>query len=155
MPFKIKGETKKLRGTLANVSADNPAACLMGGLKQLHSAFRKCRFCMAEDRIMQTRVLLNFSTCKSFLITNSCTYNYIVQRISCSAKDSRATATHCREAEGDLLSDHHAITNGVTRDSIFNRSRYFHVIDGMSPDIMHDILEGKFLIIVIFIHLLV
>jgi len=31
---------------------------------------------------------------------------------------------------------------GVCSESILNSSRYFHVVDGLSPDIMHDVLEG-------------
>ena len=33
-------------------------------------------------------------------------------------------------------------TFGVTNDSILNTSRFFHVINGIPPDIMRDILEG-------------
>ena len=32
--------------------------------------------------------------------------------------------------------------NGVNRSSILDESRYFHVVDSISPDIMHDLLEG-------------
>lgn len=43
--------------------------------------------------------------------------------------------------------DHFTITlllhnYGVTENSVLNSSRYFHVVDGLAPDIMHDILEG-------------
>ena len=31
----------------------------------------------------------------------------------------------------------------MERDSILNQSAYFHVLRGLLPDIMHDILEGK------------
>lgn len=40
------------------------------------------------------------------------------------------------------LHDHVAITYGITDESILNSSRYFHVLDGLVPDIMHDMLEG-------------
>ena len=30
----------------------------------------------------------------------------------------------------------------MVENSILNGSRYFHVIDGLVPDIMHDMLEG-------------
>ena len=33
-------------------------------------------------------------------------------------------------------------TYGIRRDSILNRSRYFHVTNALAPDVMHDILEG-------------
>ena len=35
-----------------------------------------------------------------------------------------------------------AITYGVSRDSILNSSKFFHVTEGLAPDIMHDVLEG-------------
>lgn len=35
-----------------------------------------------------------------------------------------------------------AATYGLRCDSILNSSRFFHVTEGLSPDIMHDILEG-------------
>lgn len=38
---------------------------------------------------------------------------------------------------------HVATTYGVYRDCILNSSRYFHICDGLAPDIMHDILEGS------------
>ena len=56
---------------------------------------------------------------------------------------SRTTyATHCADLDGPLR-DHAATTYGVSCNSILNTSTYFHVIDGMVPDIMHDILEGS------------
>ena len=36
-----------------------------------------------------------------------------------------------------------ATTYGLTNDSILNKSSYFHVTEGLAPDIMHDILEGS------------
>ena len=38
------------------VSADNPASNLMGGYKNLSSAFRKCRHCLATKEELQTVV---------------------------------------------------------------------------------------------------
>ena len=35
-----------------------------------------------------------------------------------------------------------AATYGLECDSILNSSRFFHVTEGLSPDIMHDIPEG-------------
>ena len=32
--------------------------------------------------------------------------------------------------------------HGVKNKSILNRSKFFHVVDGLDPDIMHDQLEG-------------
>ena len=55
--IEVNGREKLITGTLVNVSADNPAACEIGGFKQLHSAFRKCRYCMAVDADMQIKVI--------------------------------------------------------------------------------------------------
>ena len=54
----IDGQLTYLRGTLTVVSADNPAANLIGGYKMLTSALRKCRTCMAVDSDMQTKVCI-------------------------------------------------------------------------------------------------
>ena len=35
-----------------------------------------------------------------------------------------------------------ATAYGVSRDSILNTSQFFHIVDGLCPDIMHDVLEG-------------
>ena len=43
----------------------------------------------------------------------------------------------------DLPSPEYHTTYGVNSQSVLNRSRYFHVVDGLSPDIMHDVLEGS------------
>ena len=41
-----------------------------------------------------------------------------------------------------VMPDHAATTYGLTRDSILNESRYFHITEGLAPDCMHDLLEG-------------
>uniref|UniRef100_A0A1X7T5K3 Uncharacterized protein n=1 Tax=Amphimedon queenslandica TaxID=400682 RepID=A0A1X7T5K3_AMPQE len=33
-------------------------------------------------------------------------------------------------------------TFGLCQDSVFHQSQYFHITDGLVPDIMHDVLEG-------------
>ena len=118
----INGEVKHLNGTLVNVSANNPAACLMGGFKQLHSAFRKCRHCMAEDKTMQTLFKENQLT----------------------LRNRSRHCKHCEVLSEVGLEKHNAITNGVERNAILNTSRYFHVVDGMPPDIMHDNYTGRY-----------
>ena len=56
---------------------------------------------------------------------------------------SRDTHTsHCAHLEGPLH-DHFATTYGVSCKSVLNESRFFHVVDGLIPDIMHDVLEGS------------
>ena len=56
MPFVLDGNCVSLRGTITILSANNLAAQLVGGYKALQSAFRKCRYCMAVDDDMQTKV---------------------------------------------------------------------------------------------------
>ena len=33
-------------------------------------------------------------------------------------------------------------TFGLCQDSVFHESQYFHITEGLVPDIMHDVLEG-------------
>ena len=47
-------------------------------------------------------------------------------------------ASHCADL-GGALHNHIATTYGLERDSI---PRYFHIVEGLVPDIMHDLLEG-------------
>ena len=56
-------------------------------------------------------------------------------------RTSETHAFHCSSLNGPLH-EHAATTFGVISDSILNISRFFHVVDGIIPDIMHDILEG-------------
>lgn len=51
-------------------------------------------------------------------------------------------SAHC-EGLGGVLHDHIATTYGLVRDSILNSTKYFHIVDGLVPDIMHDLLEGS------------
>ena len=46
------------------------------------------------------------------------------------------------------MHEHYATTYGVHRDSILNTSDYFHVTEGLVPDIMHDVLEGALPLVV-------
>ena len=51
---------------------------------------------------------------------------------------------HCASLGGPHH-DHIATTFGIARNSILNKLNYFHVVDGLVPDIMHNILEGRLL----------
>lgn len=54
----------------------------------------------------------------------------------------RTRASHNRHCQ--LVHDDQTLfsTYGVKRSSILNQSRYFHVVDGLDLDVMHDQLEG-------------
>ena len=47
--FTVSGVPHPLRGTMALVSADNPAANALGGFKEGTSAYRNCRQCMGTS----------------------------------------------------------------------------------------------------------
>ena len=57
------------------------------------------------------------------------------------AKTRETHASQCESLQGPLR-DHYAITYGIVCDSILNTSRFFHVTEGLIPDVMHDVLEG-------------
>ena len=52
----IDGQEKTYRGTIVLGSADNLASQLIGGYKSLASAVRKCRFCLAVNDDMVSKV---------------------------------------------------------------------------------------------------
>lgn len=49
---------------------------------------------------------------------------------------------HCKDLGGPL-NDHISTTFGIVRNSILNNLGHFHVVSGLVPDIMHNILEGN------------
>ena len=53
-----------------------------------------------------------------------------------------AHEAHCAGLRGPLH-EHISTTFGVTRDALLNSCRYFHVLHGLVPDEMHDLLEGS------------
>lgn len=130
----MKGSTRICHGTLVNVSADNPAACLIGGFKQLHSAFRKCRHCMATDEDIQSKVIKQYK-----LVLNIQSFQFNETQFQ--LRTRQLHSHHLQNLDGPLASEE-SIISGVVRESILNTSKYFHVVDGLAPDIMHDLLEG-------------
>ena len=40
------------------------------------------------------------------------------------------------------MHDHIAMTYGLNRESSLNELSYFHITEGLIPDVIHDILEG-------------
>lgn len=73
------------------------------------------------------------------------THKIISMQLYADEFQPRTKLTHeqiCRLLKGPLK-QYTAKTYGLNRDSILNSSRYFHVVDGLAPDIMHNILEGS------------
>ena len=52
----INGHEQVFRGTLTVATADNLASQYLGGYKSLASALCKCRFCMAVEADMKSKV---------------------------------------------------------------------------------------------------
>lgn len=49
---------------------------------------------------------------------------------------------HCDATESSSNRDYFSKSYGVDGRSILNQSKHFHVVDGLVPDLMHDIFEG-------------
>ena len=62
--FQLGKTSKTFRGTITLVVGDNLGSQYIGGYKQLASALRKCRFCMAisDDMQQKVRMLLYTNT---------------------------------------------------------------------------------------------
>lgn len=117
----INGQPTIIRGTLTAVIADNLASHQIGGFKcGFSKGFRKCRFCMATDEQIQN----NF-------------YDSDFVARSKDDHDFQCLGLHVEE-----LKKHFSRLYGVTGESILNELKFFHVIGGLAPDIMHDLLEG-------------
>lgn len=63
----------------------------------------------------------------------------------CSSKfrlrTKRMYQSHCEKLRV-LGQDHAAKAYGIARNAALNRLSYFHVVDGLPPDVMYDLLEG-------------
>ena len=102
---------------------------------------------LAVDNNMQSEV----STCLYITVVLLLRHVYFV----CFPVVSEAFMPRTRETHADRCSsldgplhDHYATTFGLNWDSILNTSRYFHVTEGLVPDVMHDILEGALPLVV-------
>ena len=69
-------------------------------------------------------------------------YNIIVSCRQFQLRTRETHKQHCDQLKGPLY-NHVTTTYGLTRDSILNSSKFFHIVDGLVPDVMHDILEGS------------
>lgn len=118
----ISGKVTVCFGTLTAVVADNLAMHEVGGLKCSfgRNVMRKCRTCLATEDEIQSL----FSDCDFVPRTRE------------------SHDKHCASLAVEELKKHFSFLYGVNRNSILNELQHFHVIGGLAPDIMHDILEG-------------
>jgi hypothetical protein len=117
----IRGKQVTVRGTLAAVIADNLGSHQIGGFKiGFSKGFRKCRFCMGTDDQIQSIFLDALFEPRTREQHND----------------------HCASLANVELREHFQRQFGITGDCILNELAFFHVIGGLVPDVMHDLLEG-------------
>ena len=58
--FTIESVSKQVFGTIALVSADNPASSALGGFKESGSALHCCRHCMGTSDEITVKVSVNY-----------------------------------------------------------------------------------------------
>ena len=138
--FQIDGTEITLRGTITLASADNLASQYLGGYKALASALRKCRQCLAIISDMKSKVLALHNICMTPLNNFLCDLQFRSEDFIERSRDTHKNHVALLDSPG--LHQHIATTYGLHRDSILNLSKYFHVTEGLIPDIMHDCLEG-------------
>ena len=49
---------------------------------------------------------------------------------------------HAHQVRQVALDPNLASAYGVKRDSLLNTSKYYHVVEGLASDVMHDVLQG-------------
>lgn len=113
----ISGSPEIFKGTVTMIVADNLASHSMGGFNESFSGLRICRFCM----------------CTSQELSEGCVPKILVERTR-SCYDE-----HVKLIEAD---ENLKTTYGVRKNSPFNQLQYFHVSEGLPPDIAHDLFEG-------------
>lgn len=106
---------------------------MIGGYKSLTAAFRKCRSCMAIDADMQTKV---------------CTHKYMelfIEYLYLHAVPWEGVCTAdpwnpCLSLLQPWWSNTWTYCHNIW-SYLWFYPRFFHVVDGIVPDIMHDILQ--------------
>ena len=103
-----------LKGTILCCIGDNLAAHSIGGFKESFSSGKCCRFCLVDKKDISS-VLVGASRTRE---------NY--------------------NSQCALVEEFPPLANvyGIKGTSCLNELSYYHVIDGLPPDITHDIFEG-------------
>ena len=116
--IEVEGITGKLHGALAYICGDNLGCHSIGGFNCSFgpNVYRPCRFCLTTNTELQE--VLETRLVEQRTVQN---YNAQVEIIMLNANEMR--------------------TYGIRKKSHFNHLSY-HVVDGLPPDIMHDLLEG-------------
>ena len=144
MEININGNSSTFYGTLVCVSADNLASQMLGGYKQLASSIRKCRFCMATGTHVQEEVSIYKYVigCPKMYAPYAC-MQFNPDKILPRTRDHYNEICDMLESYSDLTTRKElSKVYGIVYRAGLNKIQHFHVIDGLPPDIMHDLLEG-------------
>lgn len=113
---------KKVYGTLIATIGDNLGAHAIGGFKEGFTAHRMCRFCSATHAEAKKMTKEDIS-----LLRNKETHSRQCDKVQTT------------RGKNEPLSKEY----GVNRDSLLNQLKSYHVIEGLPPDLLHDITEGS------------
>ncbi|XP_065891557.1 uncharacterized protein [Dysidea avara] len=114
----LKKDPTVIFGTIAAVSADNPASSALGGFKEGSQAYRFCRQC--------------YITLGEIA--------HVFHEDQCDIRTPEQHKEECKQLKKD-----HSLSKefGINRKSALDKLKYFKVASGaLVPDIMHDVLEG-------------
>lgn len=113
---------KRVFGTLIAVIGDNKGLHALGGFKEGFTAHRPCRFCSAILSQVQT-----MSKERKELLRDIDSYT------------EQCNKVQTVKGKNEKLSTEY----GLNRDSVLNTLESYHVVEGLPPDAMHDVLEGS------------
>lgn len=115
----VCGMEHKVYAALATFSADNLSAHMIGGFRMCFNSGRICRYCMATHSDINHKFQED-----SFVLRTTAVHEYHLQCVQ-----------HNKE---------NAALYGIHGSSSFDALGYFDVTKSLPPDVMHDMLEGVF-----------
>lgn len=108
-----------IKETLLCVAAGNLVAHALAGYQESFTVEKMCRFCMATQQEIQTK------------------------NVSSGFYTLRTKDAHDRQVQEVKRDPSKVAHYGVKGECAFSKNlKYFHIIDGFPPDILHDFLEG-------------
>lgn len=115
----IKVGSKVIKGSLANIACDNLGAMSVLGFAEGFNTTYYCRHCECSKSVCQK----------------------LVKEDKSKLRNKESYSNHVKMAE-NLSKMNLAKTKGVKRSCKFNELLFFHILDNMSMDLMHDVNEG-------------
>lgn len=118
----LKIQNECIKGAIINIACDNLGANFVAGFVECFVAHYFCRYCECERK-----------ECKT-----------MVKEDKRKRRTKTKYANHLKIAEEGKAQNYDS-SKGVKRYCKFNELNYFHILDNMAPDIMHDLNEGVIL----------